>query len=214
MIIDLVSLVVDSVLESRGELNISDTKARQSKSISSQNSNKQKNISICEKQKDRLFSQDAQINRLMDVKKKIFIRQSGSFYVGNYATTQSSSVDEKVQSSQETNDKKSVFASLMDEEKDEEDENDFYLQPPDKFNISQKHLYQQTTFFIGGKVPVSIGPVELSKNFKVKEVIKFVLTLYRKNKAVNTAVKLEYATQPECFELRIVDDDSDDDSDN
>lgn len=39
-------------------------------------------------------------------------------------------------------------------------------------------------FYIGGKLPVSIGPVELSKKNLVRDVIKHVLTLYRKNKEV------------------------------
>jgi len=66
----------------------------------------------------------------------------------------------------------------------EEDENDFYLEPPDKYDPMQRHLCHPVTFYIGGKLPAAIGPIELNKNFFVKDVIKYILTLYRKNKDV------------------------------
>ena len=58
-----------------------------------------------------------------------------------------------------------------------------------------------------------LGPVDLSRKHKVKDVIKYVLTLYRKNKELKNQVDLEYADCPEAFELRHVDDDSDSSSD-
>lgn len=73
---------------------------------------------------------------------------------------------------------------MMNNEYEEDDENDFILNPPDKFNPMQKHLCTSVRFFIGGKLPVSIGPVDLSINFSVKDVIKYILTLYRKNREV------------------------------
>ena len=56
---------------------------------------------------------------------------------------------------------------------------------------------------------MSIGPVALSKNYCVRDVIRYVLTLYRKNKEVSQQVPLDFTTQPECYELRHIDDDSD-----
>lgn len=63
---------------------------------------------------------------------------------------------------------------------------------------------------MGGKSPEFVGPVNLSKNHKVKDVIKHVLTLYRKNKDLKNKVNLDFADVPEAYELRHVEDDSDD----
>ena len=63
---------------------------------------------------------------------------------------------------------------------------------------------------MGGKSPEFVGPVDLSKNHTVKDVIKHVLTLYRKNKDLKSKVNLDYADVPEAYELRHVEDDSDD----
>lgn len=93
-------------------------------------------------------------------------------------------------------------------EDEEEDENAFELVPPDKY--TQNHLLVHIKFFLGGKSPEYIGPVDLSKNHQVKDVIKHVLTLYRKNKDLKTKVQLEFADVPEAYELRHVEDDSDD----
>ena len=53
--------------------------------------------------------------------------------------------------------------------------------PPDKF--SQKNLFIKVRFSIGGKKPVFIE-CELSKRHTAGDVIKHLLTLYRKNKEV------------------------------
>jgi hypothetical protein len=37
-------------------------------------------------------------------------------------------------------------------------------------------------FYIGGKLPVFIGPIELNKKSIVEDVVAHILTLYRKNK--------------------------------
>ena len=95
----------------------------------------------------------------------------------------------------------------MDE--DEIDENDFSLIAPDKFNPYQKHLCIDIKFYIGGKLPLSIGPITLSKEHLVKDVIKHVLTLYRRNKEIKSQANLDIPDVPDVYELRHVDDDSD-----
>ena len=54
-----------------------------------------------------------------------------------------------------------------------------------------------------------LGPVNLSRKHIVKDVIRYVLTLYRKNKELKSKVELEYADCPDAYELRHVDDDFD-----
>lgn len=83
LILDLVELVVDSVHESRGDL-VCVAKNRGSQSISAQ-----KPTPLFDS-KDRLYSQDNPFGKLLDVKKKIFIRQS-SIYPSKVPSTQNSS---------------------------------------------------------------------------------------------------------------------------
>jgi hypothetical protein len=74
--------------------------------------------------------------------------------------------------------------------------------PPDKFGKN----FTRVKIFIGGKSPDDFIECELSKKHLVKDVIKHVLTLYRKNK-----IKIFEcpADKPDCFDLRHLDDDSD-----
>ena len=58
-----------------------------------------------------------------------------------------------------------------------------------------------------------IGPLVLSKEHLVKDVIKHVLTLYRRNKTLRQQVKLDLPDVPEVYEFRHIDDDSDSSSD-
>lgn len=71
-------------------------------------------------------------------------------------------------------------------------------------------LVVSTKFYIGGKHPVFVGPLDISMKSQVQDVIAYVLTLYRKNKELKTMVPLEHSDQPDCFEFRHVDDDSED----
>ena len=72
--------------------------------------------------------------------------------------------------------KKSALTGLL--LNDEDSELDFRLMPPDKF--TQAHLYVEFKIFIGGKEPVFVK-CELSRNYIVDDVIRHVLTLYRKS---------------------------------
>lgn len=109
---------------------------------------------------------------------------------------------------------KSGLTSFLNEDNEAENENDLYLQAPDKYNPYQSHLLVSIKFYIGGKSPVFLGPIDLSKQFLVKDVIGYILTLYRNNKTVKQQVELEHADQPDCYELRHIDDDlSDSDED-
>jgi len=81
---------------------------------------------------------------------------------------------------------------------------------PDKF--SQKNLFITVRFSIGGKKPVFIE-CDLSKKHLAKDVVRHVLTLYRKNKVIKEKVQFSASVEePEAFELRYVEDDSDSDS--
>ena len=62
---------------------------------------------------------------------------------------------------------------------DEEDESYFQLVAPDKFD--QKQFYTEVKIFLGGKEPIFLN-CELSKRHVVRDVIKHVLTMYRKEK--------------------------------
>ena len=70
---------------------------------------------------------------------------------------------------------------------------------PDKF--SQKNLFITVRFSIGGKKPVFIE-CDLSKKHLAKDVVRHVLTLYRKNKAIREKVQFSASVEePEAFEL-------------
>lgn len=62
---------------------------------------------------------------------------------------------------------------------DDEDESHFLLVAPDKFD--QKNLYTEVKIFLGGKEPIFIT-CELSRRHVVRDVIKHVLTIYRRDK--------------------------------
>jgi hypothetical protein len=64
----------------------------------------------------------------------------------------------------------------------------------------------QIKIYIGGKDATNIQ-CDLSKKHLVKDVIKHVLTLYRKNKCLK--IFECPSDQPQCFDLRQIDDDSD-----
>ena len=72
---------------------------------------------------------------------------------------------------------KSALTEFLNDE-EEESENDFLLKAPDRYTAG----YIRCKFFIGGKEPLFVGPCDLSQNHNVKDVIKHVLTLYRRNK--------------------------------
>lgn len=72
-------------------------------------------------------------------------------------------------------------------------------------------MFITVRFSIGGKVPVFIE-CDLSKRHTSKDVIKHLLTIYRKNKAVQEKHKFNAPLDlPEAFELRHIEDDSDSD---
>lgn len=97
---------------------------------------------------------------------------------------------------------KSALTEFLADE--EEHEQDFQLVAPDKYG--QKNFFTQIKIFIGGKDNTNIQ-CDLSKKHLVKDVIKHVLTLYRKNK--NLKIFECPTDQPQCFDLRHIDDDSD-----
>jgi len=69
MLNQLVTLVVDTVHEERGELPV-----RNDSASSEGTKNLNKRLTIDRKQKDRYFSIDEPIKRMLSVKKKIFIK--------------------------------------------------------------------------------------------------------------------------------------------
>lgn len=106
---------------------------------------------------------------------------------------------------------KSALTGFLDDE--EETEQDFQLVAPDRFQPGQKHLFTQVRIYLGGKKPVFVE-CALSKKHVVLDVVKHVLTLYRKDKNLKEQVTFECPdTEPTGFELRQVDDDSDCSSD-
>lgn len=104
----------------------------------------------------------------------------------------------------------SRLAALLDEDSD--NEADFVLKAPDKYAATQRHLYTLVDFSIGGKQPDAfIKGCELSKAHLAKDVVKHVLTQLRKNRALQDLVKFKNdLTDPEGFQLKQVEDDSDD----
>jgi len=88
-----------------------------------------------------------------------------------------------------TTEPKSALSAFLEAE-EEEDENDFTLQTPDRHNPTQAHFCQSIKFYLGGKLPVSIGPIVLSRVYPVKDVIRHVLTLYRKDKEIKDKINL------------------------
>lgn len=154
---------------------------------------------------DRFMSADQPLTRLFSVKKSIFIRNRVESHL---QSTQASSKGAQQEELAPT----SALTAMLDEE-EEEDENDFRLQAPDKYNPMTSHLCISITFWIGGKKPLKIGPCELSRKHKVSDVIRHVLTLYRKKPEIKDVVKFASDDRPEAFDLRHVDDDDSGDSD-
>jgi hypothetical protein len=74
---------------------------------------------------------------------------------------------------------KSALTEFLADE--EENESDFQLVAPDKYGL--KNFFTQIKIYIGGKDATNIQ-CDLSKKHLVKDVIKHVLTLYRKNKSL------------------------------
>ena len=66
-------------------------------------------------------------------------------------------------------------------ENDEESENDFLLLAPNKFQFGERNLFTTIKFFIGGKSADDYIETDLSKKHIVREVIKHVLTLVRRD---------------------------------
>jgi hypothetical protein len=82
------------------------------------------------------------------------------------------------------------------------------LVAPDKYGL--KNFFTQIKIYIGGKDATNIQ-CDLSKKHLVKDVIKHVLTLYRKNKSLQ--IFECPSDQPLFFDLRHIDDDSDNSED-
>lgn len=100
--------------------------------------------------------------------------------------------------------------ALLDDDSDSEA--DFFLTPPDKYSLQTKHLYTVVDFAIGGKSPDHFITCELSKNHLTKDVIKHLMTQLRKNKEMAEAVAFKAPlTEPEAFQLRYAEDESDSD---
>jgi hypothetical protein len=158
-----------------------------------------------DKKEDRFFSTDQPINQnVMNIKKKIFVKnrqyskqrvESSVFQstrhssnpadVAGLQTSTSNSPDQtgqkqaQMESSAGTT-KKSALTEFLSEEMDDF-ENDFQLTAPDK--LLQKNLFITVRFSIGGKIPLFIE-CDLSKRHTAKDVIRHLLTLYRKKKDV------------------------------
>ena len=78
---------------------------------------------------------------------------------------------------------------MLDQE-DSDDENDFYLLAPDRYQ--ERHLFTKVKFAIGGKKPLFYA-CDLSRKHQAKDVIKHLLTLYRKDKDMREAVNFKNA---------------------
>ena len=66
-------------------------------------------------------------------------------------------------------------------ENENSSENDFLLLAPNKFEIGERHLFTRIKFFIGGKSADTFVETDLSKKHTVRDVIKHVLTLVRRD---------------------------------
>ena len=73
----------------------------------------------------------------------------------------------------------------------QESENDFLLLAPNKFEAGERNLFTTIKFFIGGKCADDYVETDLSKKHVVREVIKHVLTLVRKNPILKMCVKFD-----------------------
>ena len=67
-------------------------------------------------------------------------------------------------------------------ENDQESENDFLLLAPNQFQPGERNLFTTIKFFIGGKSADDYIDTDLSKKHMVREVIKHVLTLVRRDR--------------------------------
>lgn len=168
----------------------------------------------------------------MNIKKKIFVKnrqysknrvESSAFQstrhssnpaeIAGLQASTSNSPDQTQQQQPQTEsitstNKKSALTELLGEELDDF-ENDFQLMAPDKF--LQKNLFITVRFAIGGKAPVFIE-CDLSKRHTTKDVIRHLLTQYRKNKEARDKHQFTAPLdEPGAFELRHIEDDSDSD---
>ena len=187
-----------------------------------------------DKKEDRFFSTDQPPNQnVMNIKKKIFVKnrqysknrvESSVFQstrhssnpadIAGHQTSTANSADLTLQkqvqpdSSAAATNKKSALSEFLSGEMDDS-ENDFQLTAPDK--LLQKNLFITVRFSIGGKVPLFIE-CDLSKRHTAKDVIRHLLTQYRRNKEVRERHKFTAPLdEPAAFELRHIEDDSDSD---
>ena len=79
---------------------------------------------------------------------------------------------------------------------------------PNKFQPGEAHLFIQIKFYIGGKSADDFIITDLSKKHVVRDVIKYVLTLIRKDAALKNKVQFRNSLDDhDMFELRHIDDD-------
>jgi len=89
----------------------------------------------------------------MDVKKRIFIKSRvDSAAILNRSSTMGSSVGglQTLNSLNTTLEPRSALSAFLMQDEDE-NENDFELNVPDKFNQAQHHLVISVKFYLGGK---------------------------------------------------------------
>jgi hypothetical protein len=60
-------------------------------------------------------------------------------------------------------------------------ENDFLLLAPNQFELGERHLFTKIKFYIGGKNADTFIVTDLSKRHLVRDVIKHILTLVRRD---------------------------------
>ena len=93
------------------------------------------------------------------------------------------------------------FSSILTQAMENASASDFVLQKPQP--DSRYYLKSQIFFF---NSPSSIK-IEIGCNELVRDVIKHIMTLYRKDKKLSASRPLEFPEQPERYQLFFIDDD-------
>lgn len=78
----------------------------------------------------------------------------------------------------------SLFSQFIENEN--ESEMDFLLVPPNKFQPGERNLCITINFYIGGKSSLAVITTDLSMKHLVRDVIKHVLTLLRKDRYIQS----------------------------
>lgn len=80
-------------------------------------------------------------------------------------------------------------------------DNDFIIAPPadsDPSSVKTRIYFFSTPKFI---------EIQISKKNKVEDVIKHIITLYKRNSDLSTSRPLKFPDHPDAYELRLIDDD-------